>query len=105
MLLLGDGGENRQHGIAEDARTVQVLLSERFEGHAVAGELLQVLQRLQHTLAAEAVERPELHHIELATVGSVENGLKLLTVSVFAAGFVDVLGSDVPKGVRIGMLN
>jgi hypothetical protein len=50
-----------------------------------------VVQRLQHTLAREAVQGPEQHQVEFAPGGVREKLLELVPVRMLAGGPVDVL--------------
>ena len=51
-------------------------------GHAVAGQLLQVLERGQGPFAAEAVEAPEHHQVELLLVSLEQQGLEFSAVGL-----------------------
>ena len=50
---------------------------------AVAGELLQVLERFKYAFAAEAVERPEQNDIELAARSGEEQLCELRALRAF----------------------
>src|SRR5262249_23513089 len=71
-------------------------LGKRVKCHAVAVQTLQVHDRLDHPLAGEAVQRPEQHHVELATVGVVEQlGELPAAFGTLPAGFMfDILGGN-----------
>lgn len=76
-LLLGQRGQYRDDGLFEQPGRVEVLLGKRLEAHAPAFELVQVLERRQRPLAAEAVEAPEQHQVEAPPVGIGKQRLEL----------------------------
>jgi len=55
-----------------------------------------MVERLLHAFAAEAIERPEEHQVELPLAGVLEQALELLSVGMLAGGAVDVLVDDGP---------
>jgi hypothetical protein len=55
-----------------------------------------VVERLEHPLAAETVQGPEEHQVELPLGGICKEPLELLPVGVFACGAVHVLMSHRP---------
>lgn len=59
--LLGHDSQNGNDGILKDVRAVEVLFGVGLVTHAVALQRIQVLERRQRPLAAEAVEAPEQH--------------------------------------------
>ena len=71
-LLLGDGGDNRDHGVAKDAAGVEILLGEAAIADAVAGESLQMLKRGQNAFPTEPVKRPEQENIKFPLTGVTE---------------------------------
>src|SRR5215831_18193007 len=64
MLLLRDGCQDGNDGVAEHACRVEVLLCKALPGDSITIQPLQVFQRLQCTLSAESIQRPEQHEIE-----------------------------------------
>jgi hypothetical protein len=55
-----------------------------------------MLERLQHALSRETVERPEQNEVELAFGGVPEQPLELWAVRVLTAGLVNVLPGERP---------
>ena len=92
-LLLGQDGND---GILENAGAVEVLLGVGLVAHAVALHRVQVLERRQRPLAAEAVEAPEQHQVKLALVGIGKELLELLTVGRVAGLLLGILLIDSP---------
>lgn len=95
-FLFGDHRQNRNHGLAKHAAGVQILLSETAIADAVPGEGLQIRERLEDALAAEAVQAPEQHQSKLPARGRPEQRLELLPLAVLAGGHVHVFPLDVP---------
>jgi hypothetical protein len=58
-FLLRNCGHDSNHGVAEDAAGVEILLGETAVADAVTGESLQVLQRGRNAFPREPVKRPE----------------------------------------------
>jgi hypothetical protein len=67
--LLRYNGQDRQHGILEQAAAIQVLLTERTEANAVGVEKFQMVQGLSDPFPAEPVQTPEQDDIEAALAG------------------------------------
>src|SRR4051794_31512058 len=71
-------------------------LAEAVECHAIAVEPLKVEDCRRHAVSAEAVERPDEHHVKLAPRRVDEQlGITRPLISAFTAAFVlDVLAGD-----------
>ena len=64
VFLFGDRGQDRDDRVAEQSRSIEILLTVTLPAHTVAIEQLQVLERLERALAAESVQSPEKNNIE-----------------------------------------
>jgi hypothetical protein len=100
-LLLGDGGQDRQHRVPERSDASEVLFLEGPPIDPVPGEALKVLEGLQDALPSETVERPEQNEVELAFGGIPEQALELGTVRVLAGHVVNVLSGGRPPLRRL----
>jgi hypothetical protein len=96
-LELRQRAQDRQEGVPDEfVVRIEVRFHVRVESDPIAVEFLQVHDRLHHPLAREAVQGPEQHHIEPATVCVIEQlGELPAALCALAAGFVlHVLGGD-----------
>ncbi len=94
--LLGDRGNDGDHGVFEDPAGIKILLGETPVADAVGCEPIEMLERFQHTFAGETVQGPEKQHVKLALTGVAEHGLKLGAVVSLARLVIDVFTRDRP---------
>src|ERR1700759_5264438 len=95
-LLLRYGGKDADDGLTEDASRVQILFCKATPVNSIARQPLEMVQRLDRSLTAQAIQTPEQQHVELATAGGLEHALELLPVASFSTGVVPVLMHDRP---------
>ena len=79
-LLLGKRRHDRNHCLPENAAGVEPLLRETPIMDTIAGEPVQVGERLEDSLAGKSVERPEKQDIELPPAGGLKRCLELFAV-------------------------
>src|SRR6478672_4556654 len=76
QALVRQSGHQRNDGISHWAGGVERRFCVGAKAYVVLPQLLQMLERWQHSFPAEAVERPEDEHIEATLVGGLQHRLK-----------------------------
>lgn len=66
------------------------------EANTVAGQGLEMLEGLEDALAAESIQPPKQHKVELALRGGGEQGFELLSVAALPGRHVHVLVNNRP---------
>ena len=95
-LLLGDGGQDGDHGILEDIAGIEILLRVGAEADAPLREPVEQEQSRQRALAGEPVERPKEQNIEAAIFRIGEHFLERGPVIAFRRDGIAIDAKNLP---------
>lgn len=93
-LLAGHPRENGEQQVIHRTGRVEPRLLMGLHHDPGGLELLQVRDHCTDPFAAQPIERPDEHGVELATMGGIEERSEPRAISTAPAGLVDVLGND-----------
>jgi hypothetical protein len=95
-FLFSDRCEDCDYGLAENPRTIEVLLRVGSPVDSERREAIEVGESFEHSLAGETVEGPKEEHVEFSLRGVAPHLLEPVAVGLRSGFLVAVFGYDLP---------